>query len=58
MEDETPLLVRLLHLLKPFFPLCPGKAAPMSYLFAGPFLLQTYGIYTTYIRLLISVYIT
>jgi len=26
MEDETPLQVRILHLLKPFFPLCPGKA--------------------------------
>ena len=41
VTGTQPLAVRVLQLLKPFFPLCPGKAAPKRYLFAGPFPLQT-----------------
>lgn len=42
VPGTQPLPVGILPLLKlPFFPLCPGKAAPGRYLFAGPFPLQT-----------------
>lgn len=41
VPGTQPLAAGILPLPKPFFPLCPGKAAPSRYLFAGPFPLQT-----------------